>query len=259
MSQPKKLLALMQFSTLGKRYQPRKIKSNREELELVLSGRAILRERGNTVALSVGDLVWHKGGDLTISSGCASDDYECLILAFEVEKPTPPTGKVRSWKGAISPRQFAEDSLNKLGSLADEEAFADYLYASCLIHTESIQRNNNILDFSTERTFNLAYQYIAQNFKDPNLSVNHVAAAANVSVSQLHSVFKRRVGQTPHHKIMQLRMEHSQVLLQEKHLLKQVAAGCGFASENGFCKAFKKYFGQTPKYFRRQKDSFAIS
>lgn len=249
------LLVLMTFSTFGKHYSSRIVPSGREELELILGGRAVFHHNDQTIYLGPGDVVWHKSGDRTISSDSASDDYECLIITFAIKPASPPPYRLLHWNGVIGLRQFAEDALNQLDNYGNEPEFCEYLYNSCKIHSSPFCRVESDLSFPSERAFNQAYQFIAKNFMQPSLTVNLVADAAHISLSLLHAIFKERTGMTPHQKMIQFRMERALEALLENRPKKQVAVMTGFSSESGFTRAFKKYYGSSPAQYRLQSDN----
>jgi AraC-like DNA-binding protein len=251
MSHIQSLEFITQFNTQGRAYKPRTILPGREELELVLGGRACFTLADKTIPLHAGDLVWHKEGDSTIFSNQNSDDYECIILSFSVSEMHSPLARVRHWSGKISLRQFVEDALDHLDKNQQNPEFAEYLYTACKIHTHPIQIHNSTLTFSAETAYNTAIQTITEHFNKPTFNVAKLAEVAHVSTSTLHQIFKDQTGNTPHFKILQFRMDHACALLAENRPLKQVAAQCGFESESGFSRAFKKYFKCSANEFRK--------
>jgi len=248
MNHVKGLLALMHFGTYGHRYQSRTIREHREELELVLDGQAICQVDGDQFVVGPGHLIWHRSGERTIYSNARSDDYECLILAFEIEPgriATPP--RLSYWDGIITPRQFCDDALAHFAShTAPSVDFCRYLYGCCKVHAHPVSTDRTLPD----RVLHRALGFIAGHYRG-NINVADIARAAHVSESHLHTLFRERLGRTPHQVLVQYRMEEAVGMLMRKQPIKQVVNACGFESESGFIRAFKKKYGVPPGMYRK--------
>jgi len=254
MSHIKSLLALMQFNTSGLKYNSRLIQPRREELELVIDGQAIFEHNGDKISVSPGHLLWHKPGDRTIRSNLHSQDYECLLMAFEVNDDIPRYRPHLSiWDGIISARHFAEDALKTFSNCDDDDAFCQYLYNSCVVHSSPLNSIDHPLKFE-EHCVNKAIQFIAENFSK-HIEIEHIANAAHVSSSSLHYFIKEYTGLTPHQLLLKYRMEQALKLVAQKKPLKEISIECGFESESGFVRAFKKCYGVTPKKFRQPAEA----
>lgn len=79
-----------------------------------------------------------------------------------------------------------------------------------------------------------------------------MAAKAHVSASRLYSLFRERLGKTPHQSLLQYRMEKAMQMLIRNQPLKQVVNACGFESESGFIRAFKRRYGLPPGEYIRE-------
>lgn len=83
-------------------------------------------------------------------------------------------------------------------------------------------------------------------------SVAGLAHAAGMSRSAFASQFTRLVGEPPLHYVARWRMlKASQLLKENKRTLAEVALAVGYDSEAAFSKAFKRWSGQAPGYYRR--------
>lgn len=83
-------------------------------------------------------------------------------------------------------------------------------------------------------------------------SVAGLAHAAGMSRSAFASQFARLVGEPPLHYVARWRMlKASQLLKENKRTLAEVAVAVGYDSEAAFSKAFKRWSGQAPGYYRR--------
>ncbi len=249
MNHVKALAALMHFGTYGHRYQSRIIQEGREELELVLDGQAICLVDGEYRSVGPGHLIWHRSGERTIFSNARSDDYECVILAFEIEPgrvATPP--RLSYWDGVISARQFCEDALSYFARNPEPSVdFCRYLYGCCKVHAQPISTERTLPD----RVLHRALSFISEHYHG-SINVGDIARAAHVSESHLHNLFRDRLGRTPHQVLVQYRMEQAVRMLIHQRPIKQVVSSCGFESESGFIRAFKKKYGVPPGAYRRE-------
>lgn len=93
--------------------------------------------------------------------------------------------------------------------------------------------------------------YISQNF-DRNIRINDLANYLGVSRSYLSSSFKKSVGCSPQNYILNLRMERARNLLRSTSLpVNLVADSVGYEDQLAFSKAFKQYYGLSPRDYRK--------
>jgi AraC-like DNA-binding protein len=85
-------------------------------------------------------------------------------------------------------------------------------------------------------------------------TVASLAQAVGMSRSAFASQFTRLVGEPPLHYVARWRMLKAAHLLKEdKQTLAEVAIAVGYESEAAFSKAFKRWSGQAPGSFRRER------
>jgi AraC family transcriptional regulator len=94
-----------------------------------------------------------------------------------------------------------------------------------------------------------------QDFLKVNLaqkiSVNELAALANLSPRQFTHAFTKTFGKSPHRYLLDLRLDHAAGLLAEEQLtIADVAYLSGFSSQSHLTAAMKKYRGTTPTRLR---------
>lgn len=98
-----------------------------------------------------------------------------------------------------------------------------------------------------------AKRYIRQYLADPDLSVERLASAENVSVRKLHEVFAA-VGETPAAYVRRRRMERAEALLTARASTRQsvgsIATACGFRDTSTFTRAFTRAYQCTPSQWR---------
>lgn len=87
---------------------------------------------------------------------------------------------------------------------------------------------------------------------DPDLSVDKLAEAANMSRSSYTILFKRLAGCTPHAFITRCRVANARLQLSATdHSMAEIAQRCGFYDSPHFIRVFKQQVGVTPSVYRK--------
>ena len=95
-----------------------------------------------------------------------------------------------------------------------------------------------------------AQHYIQQHFSD-SITVGSLAQMGHMSESNFTRTFKRETGLTPIEYLIEIRIEKSKKLLQNKAIsITEIAAACGFGSSAHFAAAFKRLLSITPSEYR---------
>lgn len=95
-----------------------------------------------------------------------------------------------------------------------------------------------------------AISHINKYFYKP-ITLQELADIAALSPYYFSRVFARETGMTPHKYLISTRMANAKFLLKTSLMsVKEVAFHSGFRDESGFCTAFKKQEGMTPKEYR---------
>ena len=95
--------------------------------------------------------------------------------------------------------------------------------------------------------------YISQNYSNPNLMLQDVAEAVNMSKSRFSTVFSQQSGQSFTDFLIYLRLSKAKELLRgtdQKSL--QIAREVGYNDAHYFSYIFKKNTGLTPSDYRAQ-------
>ena len=95
-------------------------------------------------------------------------------------------------------------------------------------------------------------EYIQANITT-EISLEHLAAIANLSCSQFNQNFKRELGTSPRHYINQQKIEFSKGLLREGQSVTETAMLLNFSSSNYFSSVFKKYTLRTPTEYMHEQ------
>jgi AraC-like DNA-binding protein len=95
------------------------------------------------------------------------------------------------------------------------------------------------------------FEFLGSHFAE-RISLPQVATMAGLSRPQFHAVFKRAAGMTLIDYITQLRLTHaSRLLCETDQSVAEIASAVGFADQSYFDRRFRRFFGRTPRDFRR--------
>jgi len=98
-----------------------------------------------------------------------------------------------------------------------------------------------------------ARQFIISRL-DADVTPADLATELGVSLRQLQRIFKEELDITPNNFISTLKMEEAVIMLKTNDKnISEVAYAVGFSDPAYFTKVFKKYFGQSPKEFTKNK------
>ncbi len=87
---------------------------------------------------------------------------------------------------------------------------------------------------------------------EQELSLDELAAIAQLSTYHFCRSFKRSTGFTPHQYVIRQRVERAKLLLRERKIgIAQVAISCGFTHQSHLNRHFKRSTGMTPKKFSK--------
>lgn len=110
----------------------------------------------------------------------------------------------------------------------------------------------------TEKRFPLWLARVVEKLNDEfteNLSTGELAAQANVHPVHLAAVFRQFYGETMGEHVQKLRVARaSEMLLDKKIPLAEIAYATGFADQSHFTRIFKRCVGITPGAFRHSLD-----
>ena len=127
------------------------------------------------------------------------------------------------------------------------QKFWDLFYLHLDSETLQAKKEDSI---SSQGRIQLMMQYIHENFQQ-NLSLEEIAGQVMVSKSTALNLFRRYLHDTPMHYLLKHRLqEAAKLLVTTEKKITVIAGETGFENVEYFCKAFKKYYGQTPTGYR---------
>ncbi|GAB3232366.1 AraC family transcriptional regulator [Hymenobacter seoulensis] len=98
------------------------------------------------------------------------------------------------------------------------------------------------------------YQFVEQNYQRTTLSVQEVADVAHLSVPAFCRYFKKMTRHTLTDFLQEYRVGQAcRLLLDDDLAVTEVCYSCGFNNLSHFNKTFRKYTGQSPTEYRRQR------
>jgi AraC-like DNA-binding protein len=93
-------------------------------------------------------------------------------------------------------------------------------------------------------------EYVETHLSE-NIDLAVLAAIAGLSLYHFARAFKQSAGVTPHHYLMQRRVERAQEMLARTRLsLSEIAFATGFSDQSHFARHFRQMLGVTPGQFR---------
>jgi transcriptional regulator GlxA family with amidase domain len=105
----------------------------------------------------------------------------------------------------------------------------------------------------------LVLAHIRQNLRN-TLSVEELAAVANLSPRQFSRAFMAETGQSPAKAVERLRLESARFMMEEgRHTVNVVAQETGFADRERMRRAFLRTFGVPPQALRRNARREAVT
>ena len=146
-----------------------------------------------------------------------------------------------------------EEYMDKIGDYAQEmnietdevpAYFVNMLQAAFEIREKANSRQN-------KKMISRALAYIDENYMHDSLSLNTVAAEAEVSANYLSAVFSQSMDKTFVEYVTEKRMENAKKLLKSTDLPSgEIAARVGYKDAHYFSFVFRKTQGMTPREYR---------
>ena len=105
----------------------------------------------------------------------------------------------------------------------------------------------------TDERLNQVMEHIRQHYTEP-LPVSVLASRAGMSRRSFERLFREQLNCSPNAYLKQVRVNAvCRSLLDSRHSLAEIAAGCGFADQSHMTREFRKLVGVTPRAYRQQR------
>ena len=134
--------------------------------------------------------------------------------------------------------------------------FSDKLRCRALLYEiyAAVVKAATLAELSSEHTVRLdrVMDYLQENYTDPNLTVEQLAALCNTSAVHFRRTFSRLYHTSPVKFITALRLGRARELLLNTDLpVGEVCKACGYTSLYYFDRVFKREFGIQPLQLRK--------
>jgi AraC-like DNA-binding protein len=97
-------------------------------------------------------------------------------------------------------------------------------------------------------------QWLEENFSREDLNMAMVADHFGISKKYVSQFLKDQTGKSYNEYLEELRLSHAMKLLQSSDLsITEIAANCGFSTQNTFYKAFRRRYDLSPSAVRRNQ------
>jgi AraC family transcriptional regulator len=150
-------------------------------------------------------------------------------------------------------RQFVE----RAAALIDRD------HAACAEALHSAREGDAREDGAQERGGLAPWQMVrVARYIDANLEAStsneDLAGQVRLSRSYFSKAFRRSFGLSPHHYVIERRVERAKMLMQATvDPLSQIATACGFSDQAHLARVFRRIAGQAPNLWRRERRGMA--
>lgn len=250
-----------------------------EELEIIYiaSGRMIVRIPSDEYLLEAGDLVAINGNMLHYCIADPACQLQSMVflpsliagsdsLVYEAKYVRPllscPAFTGYYIKGSEHP-ELAEAFLAAHRAVA-EDAFGYeftareqlthillYLYQQLAPQFETSASSLSLDNLRARRMLDYMQRHFAES-----LTLADIAREADISERECLRCFHKTIGQSPIQYLLKYRvMQGADMLLNTPgRSISEIASACGFDSQSNYTKMFKRFYGCTPREYRRNKN-----
>lgn len=120
-----------------------------------------------------------------------------------------------------------------------------YSFISTVSKIENIKRNNK----NKIHLIEPALDYLKQNIYDVNFKIDNLHTFCGISSTYFRKIFKKIYNMTPQEYVLSNRLSHAKHIIESKDYFSiyEVAKAVGFSDPLYFSKAYKKFYGFSPK------------
>lgn len=233
--------------------KPRKAEPWQEIVELVTTGRGWLQmKRGEWRKVGPGDLLWHGPGEYTIGRSDDRNPYRCLAATFKVTgRKGAGLPRISHWPDLAAVRQLTTEVVGAFyEAQPDRAAVGHYLYSVLWYRARRHLRAGRLDDFPSQLREAME---ILDHDTAGRVSLPELAQRVGWSLPHLHAMFRVHLEVAPHQWQLRRRLRRAQErLLGTSDSIKEIAHDLGFHDSAALVRAFKKFSGCTPGFYREE-------
>ena len=177
---------------------------------------------------------------------------------ISVGKYTGSKGKMlhMSKKYKIPKDELTEEFSSDLSeNIPDIETVDNLIHPLCVMLISETAKKSAEIYSDNENIVKNALVFIHRNFSAP-INLSSAAKFCHCSARTLSGLFKKANGKTVGEYIESLRMKNAKKLLSDSELpITSIAFLCGYADSNYFSARFRRFCGQAPSDYRKEKQA----
>ncbi|MBR6771037.1 MAG: helix-turn-helix transcriptional regulator [Lachnospiraceae bacterium] len=131
-------------------------------------------------------------------------------------------------------------------------ALIHFIFLKLYSYYQSVQEKSKTFCYTDILLYRRMMDYIEENYSQ-KISLDHIAAAGNISRSKCCSIFKKYAQYSPVDFLNLYRLQQSTDLLKNTDdSIATIALDCGFGQQSYYNRLFFREYGMTPKEYRIQ-------
>jgi two-component system, response regulator YesN len=185
-----------------------------------------------------------------------SDEMQGLLYRYYILMDLTAAAKriIRNFNPQMDPAELSGhfvDRAQVFHSAISSREFTDLATKICLKFIELRDSGNSC---HHKKLVRKACDYIRENYNNPDISLNTVAAHVSLSPTHFSTIFAQEMSVTFIDHLTEVRMEKvKELLVTTDEKIVSIAFGVGYNEPNYLSYLFKKREGLTPKEYRQQK------
>lgn len=249
------------------------------EIDYMDKGMVDFQTTERTIRLNQGDAIFINSGVLHSYHICNDDDFRIHAHLFDASFLSGQYNDIIDTKyvmpvmqcGGLDSFMIRSDSSGNIKMLSELVNITELLdqepdgfefevryrlslfWRILLAETAEIRKHSKTKRNSDSERMKLMMGFIQENYKN-NLTLDAIAASANIGRRECLRCFQRSIDDTPVNYLNNYRIRRaSQMLASTSDSVTYICEECGFSSPSYFGKLFRETMGVTPLKYRRQQ------